>query len=53
MKKTEIINKFKKGLTEIKKYNNLYYNKDRPAISDNDYDKLKQEILKLEKNIFF
>ena len=52
-KKTEIIKKFKKGLTEIKKYNNLYYNKDRPAISDNDYDKLKQEILKLEKKHLF
>ena len=52
MKKTEIIKKFK-GLTEIKKYNNFYYNKDKPAISDNDYDKLKQEILKLEKKHLF
>ena len=52
-KKTEIIQKFKKGLTEIKKYNNLYYNKDKPAISDNDYDKLKLEILKLEKKYLF
>ena len=52
-KKTEIIKKFKKGLTEIKKYNNFYYNKDKPAISDNDYDKLKQEILKLEKKHLF
>ena len=52
-KKTEIIKKFKKGLTEIKKYNNLYYNKDKPAISDNDYDKLKLEILKLEKKYLF
>ena len=52
-KKTEIIKKFKKGLTEIKKHNNFYYNKDKPAISDNDYDKLKQEILKLEKKHLF
>tara|TARA_B100001057_G_scaffold495417_1_gene594400 strand:- start:1494 stop:3527 length:2034 start_codon:yes stop_codon:yes gene_type:complete len=52
-KKTEIIKKFKKKLNEIKNHNNLYYNQDKPSISDNEYDKLKQEILKLEKKNLF
>ena len=36
----------------LKKHNNFYYIKDKPIISDIDYDILKQEILALEKFIF-
>ena len=36
----------------LKKHNNSYYIKDKPIISDIDYDILKQEILALEKNLF-
>ena len=37
----------------LKKHNNFYYIKDKPIVSDLDYDILKQEILALEKNLFF
>ncbi len=49
MNKKEIINNFKKKIEEIKKHNDLYFNRDKPVISDADYDKLKKDILILEK----
>ena len=48
-KKEELINYFKIKLKELKKHNNLYFNKDKPVISDADYDLLKKELLDLEK----
>ena len=48
-KKLEIIDNYKKKIKELKKHNNLYYNEDNPKISDFEYDKLKQEIVLLEK----
>ena len=33
---------------KLKKHNKLYYLKDKPLITDKDYDILKNEILKLE-----
>ena len=47
MKKQEIKSKIKKLIDEIKIHNDLYYNKDRPSITDAEYDEL---IVKL-KNI--
>ena len=38
-----------KKINELKKHNNLYFNKDRPKISDSQYDQLKKEIILLEK----
>ena len=46
--KKEIISKFKKKINQYKKYNELYFTKDNPAISDEKFDNLKQEILDLE-----
>ncbi len=40
---------FKKKIDEIKYHNDLYYNHDKPKISDADYDNLKRELLNLEK----
>ena len=37
----------------LKKHNNLYYIKDKPIVSDSDYDLLKQEIIDLEKEFNF
>ena len=37
----------------LKKHNNFYYIKDKPIVSDLDYDLLKQEILALEKKFSF
>ena len=49
----EIVNQFKKKVKELKKHNNLYFNYDKPKISDANYDKLKQELLQLEKKYEF
>ena len=42
----------KKYLLKIKEYqqhNKLYYDENRPKIKDYEYDKLKNEIINLEK----
>ena len=44
---------YKKKLKEIKKHNKLYFLKDSPKISDFEYDKIKQDVLKLEKKYPF
>ncbi len=47
--KLEIINLYKKKISLLKKHNKLYFNNDNPIISDSDYDRLKKEIINLEK----
>jgi len=42
-----------KKINEIKKHNKFYYENSSPVISDKDYDKLKKEILDLEKKHVF
>lgn len=48
-KNNAIITQFKKKIEELKKHNELYFSKDKPSISDSDYDSLKKNILKLQK----
>jgi NAD-dependent DNA ligase len=40
-------------IAEINNYNKAYYNQDNPIISDYKYDRLKIEILNLEKKYKF
>ena len=40
-------------IKSIQKLNRLYHDKSKPIISDADYDKLKIEILELEKKYIF
>ena len=49
-KKDEIIKKYKQNIYNLKIHNDLYFNKDNPKITDDEYDKLKLEILTLESN---
>ena len=49
-KKNNLIKEFKKKIKEIKKHNNLYFNRDNPIISDAEYDDLKKELSNLEKS---
>ena len=48
--KKTIINKYIQKIKSLKKHNNLYFNHDKPQISDAGYDMLKQEIRKLEND---
>ena len=50
MKKSEILKIYKDKVKELKKHNFLYFNKDNPKISDAEYDKLKEELMKLEES---
>ena len=40
-------------INEFKKHNKLYYENSSPIISDKEFDKLKKEILDLEKEYSF
>tara|TARA_B100000212_G_scaffold324709_1_gene285774 strand:- start:372 stop:2405 length:2034 start_codon:yes stop_codon:yes gene_type:complete len=51
--KSQITSLFKKKISEIKKHNDFYFNKDRPVISDKDYDNLKKEIIELQNKYKF
>ena len=53
MIKEDIIKKYKEKLRNYEKHNQLYFNKSKPSISDYEYDKLKREILDLEKKYKF
>ena len=44
---------YKQKIKELKKHNKLYYDNSEPIISDSEYDKLKNEIIKLEKKYNF
>ena len=51
--KKEIKEKHVSLKNEINHHNFLYHNKDQPEISDNEYDQLFQELLKLENDYVF
>ena len=50
VERNSLIKNYKKKINELKKHNDLYFNQDKPLISDQDYDKLKNELIKLENN---
>ena len=45
----EILAVYKKNIELLKKHNRFYFEKDKPIISDRDYDELKKEVLNYEK----
>ena len=47
--KKVIENLFKKKIKLIKEYNKHYFDRDNPKVDDATYDKLKKELLELEK----
>ena len=44
---------YQKKINEFKNHNKLYYESSSPKISDKAFDKLKKEILELEKKYTF
>ncbi len=53
MKLSEIKNFYKQKIDELKKHNKLYFDESSPKISDKEYDKIKKEIIDLEKKFPF
>ena len=53
MEKEKIKSLYKKRIASLNKYDEAYYNKDNPIISDKEYDDLKNKILKLENKYKF
>ncbi len=49
MHRKEIEKDYLKKINELKKYDEAYFKKDSPIISDKDYDICKQKIIELEK----
>jgi DNA ligase (NAD+) len=46
--KIKIINQYQKQIENLIKYNEFYFEKDNPLITDAEYDKIKKKILELE-----
>ena len=53
MKIKEIQKEYEKKIKLINKFNNFYFEKSNPIVSDKEYDELKKEILFLENNYDF
>ena len=53
MNNLKIENQYKKKIKLIKSYNEYYYSKSNPIITDEEYDRLKNDILLLEKKFDF
>ncbi len=53
MQRKEIEKKYIKKIKELKKHNKAYFDKDKPVITDSAYDKIKLDILNLEKKYKF
>ena len=53
MSEKKIKSEYQKKIKLLQKHNLLYYDKSNPQISDKDYDNLKQEVIKLEKQYDF
>ena len=51
--KDSIKKEYQDKINKLEKHNELYYSKDKPSISDKEYDDLKLSILKLEKKYNF
>ena len=53
MNKKKVQKEYSKKIRLINNYNNYYYNKSSPLVSDKEYDEIKKEIFLLEKKFDF
>jgi len=53
MKKKDIEKIYSQKIKLIERYNDYYYDKSQPQVSDHEFDLLKKEIIDLEKNYIF
>ena len=52
-KDKNIEKKYKEKIYLLKKYNREYFDKDNPSVTDQEYDQIKQEVIKLEERYTF
>ena len=52
-KKNNVLKIYKQKIKNLKKHNKYYFIDDDPKISDDEYDKIRREIIELEKIILF
>ncbi len=53
MKVSQVRKYYSDKISELKKHNQLYFEKSSPEISDSKYDKIKKEVTELEKKYSF
>ena len=52
MKKSEITKQYLRKIKLINKFNKFYFDKNKPIVTDKEYDDLKKEIILGEKFLF-
>ena len=52
-KKNNVLKIYKQKIKNLNKHNKYYFIDDDPKISDDEYDKIRREIIELEKNHSF
>ena len=53
MKNKKIQNEYKKKVNRLINLNKAYFDKDKPIVSDSEFDKLKQELINISKKYTF
>jgi DNA ligase (NAD+) len=53
MNKKNILKEYKKKINEYKRFNEAYYDRNNPIINDAEFDKIKQNLIELEKKYNF
>jgi DNA ligase (NAD+) len=53
MNKKNILYEYKKKIKEYKRFSEAYYDKSKPIINDSEFDKIKQNLIDLEKKYDF
>jgi DNA ligase (NAD+) len=53
MNKKKILKEYKKKINDYKRFNDAYYDKNNPIINDSEFDKIKKNLIELEKKYNF
>ena len=53
MNNKKILKQYNEKKNLILKYNHNYFNLDKPLVSDSTYDKIKEELVQMEKKYLF
>ena len=53
MNKNKVLEEYNKKIKLLQKYNNFYFNENTSLVNDDDYDKIKRDIINLENKYNF